>query len=241
MALSRSYRRPRRLRIAFLAAAAALAALAPAGTTAQPAKRANWSATITETAGGHLLGNPAAEVKLVEFMSYTCSHCADFAREGDGAIKLGYVPSGRLSYEIRHLVRDPVDLTAALLASCGPAGKFFANHAAIMARQPEWMGKARAATQAQRARWSFGTTAARFQAIASDLGFDDLMVGRGYTRADITKCLSDEAKARAIAATSQADTEALGLRGTPSFVLDGVLLEGVHNWPSLQPRLDALL
>ncbi|MFA6219558.1 MAG: thioredoxin domain-containing protein [Erythrobacter sp.] len=201
-------------------------------------KGGNWAAMVTATEGGHLLGNPDAGVKLVEFMSYTCSHCADFAREGDGALKLFYIPTGRMSYEIRHLIRDPVDLTAAMLTHCGEAKKFALNHAAIMSRYPQWIDKARQATQAQQARWQFGTLSARFQAIASDLDFYEIMETRGYSRVEVDKCLADEAKARAIAETSRADIARYDLQGTPSFVLDGQLLAGTHAWEALRPQLD---
>lgn len=221
--------------ISFLTAAAAVS-MAPVE-AAPAAKKANWNATVAQTKGGHVLGNPAAKTKLVEYMSYTCSHCAEFSRTGDGALKLLYIPTGKLSYEIRHLIRDPIDLTAALATNCGPASKFFANHEAIISRQGEWMTKARNATQAQKARWSFGTPGARFQAIAADLGFDDILVDRGYTRAEIAACVGDEAKARAIAEMSQADVEQYNLQGTPSFVLNGALLDGTHDWASLEAQL----
>lgn len=197
----------------------------------------NWAAMLEESDGGHLFGNPEAETKLVEFMSYTCSHCAAFARKGDAAIKLSYVPTGKLSYEVRHLIRDPVDLTAALLTHCGDAKKFGGNHEAIMYRFDEWMNKARTATQAQRSRWQFGTHSARLQAIASDLGFYEIMETRGYRRTDLDRCLSDDAKAKLMADKSAADVEKYGLTGTPSFVLDGKLLDGAHDWPSLEKRL----
>ena len=197
----------------------------------------NWGSMLAETDGGHLFGNPDADRKLIEFMSYTCSHCATFARNGKGAIKVAYVPSGRISYEIRHLIRDPVDLSAALLTHCGDASKFGGNHEAIMYRFDEWMGKAAKATQAQRSRWQFGSLPARLQAIASDLDFYDIMETRGYGRAELDRCLSDEAKARAMADTSAADVEKYGLTGTPSFVLDGELLEGTHDWLSLEKHL----
>ena len=67
----------------------------------------NWAGMLQASDGGHLFGNPEAEKKLIEFMSYTCSHCAEFARKGDAAIKLSYVPTGKISYEVRHLIRDP--------------------------------------------------------------------------------------------------------------------------------------
>ncbi len=196
----------------------------------------NWAGMLQASDGGHLFGNPEAEKKLIEFMSYTCSHCAEFARKGDAAIKLSYVPTGKISYEVRHLIRDPVDLTAALLTHCGDEKKFGGNHEAIMYRFDEWMDKARNATQAQRSRWQFGTNSARFQAIASDLDFYEIMETRGYRRADLDRCLSDEAKAKALADTSAADVAKYQLTDTPSFVLDGKLLEA-HDWPSLEKRL----
>ena len=219
-------------------------ALAGAGTLALSASAqdrpmlpgGNWAGMLQASDGGHLFGNPEAEKKLIEFMSYTCSHCAEFARKGDAAIKLSYVPTGKISYEVRHLIRDPVDLTAALLTHCGDEKKFGGNHEAIMYRFDEWMDKARNATQAQRSRWQFGTNSARFQAIASDLDFYEIMETRGYRRADLDRCLSDEAKAKALADTSAADVAKYQLTGTPSFVLDGKLLEA-HDWPSLEKRL----
>lgn len=238
----------RLLRLALPWAAAALATLAigadaaPARTRAAPAKAqgTNWSSMVVINDGGHLLGNPEAANKLVEYMSYTCSHCADFARTGDMAIRLLLVPKGTVSYEIRHLLRDPVDLTAALLTHCGDVEKFPANHSAIISKQAEWMETARKATQAQRTRWTFGTNAARWRAIASDLGFYDIMEARGYSRPALDHCLADDAKAKLMAETSQRDVEALGLKGTPSFVLNGKLLDGIYNWDTLKPVLEKL-
>ena len=220
-------------------AASALAVGASAQNTGRkpPAKQANWGTLVTETEGGHRIGNPEAEGRLVEFMSYTCSHCAEFARTGDGAIKMLYVPTGKVSYEIRHLIRDPIDLTAALAAQCGPAEKFMGNHEALILGFDGWMAKARKATQAQQARWRFGSFGSRAQAIASDLDFYDVMEGRGYSRSQLDQCLTDEAKARKIAAQSQADIEKFGLQGTPTFIMGGRMID-VHNWQSLQPHLD---
>ena len=216
---------------------ASMAALAILGTGAV-ALAQNWSTTVVASDNGHKVGNPKAKTKLVEFMSYTCSHCADFAREGDAAIKLAYLPKGDVSYEIRHLLRDPFDLTAALLTQCGDPKKFMGNHNAIILSQEDWFEKGRKTTRAQQARWQFGSNGARRQAIASDLGFYELMENRGYTRAQLDKCLIDEAKANALAEASQADVEKYGLTGTPSFVMNGALLDGVHNWAALRPVLD---
>ena len=216
---------------------AGLAALLIAGAGAVPAGAQDWARTVAFEDGGHVIGNPEAETRIVEFMSYTCSHCAKFAREGEPAIRLAVVPTGNYAFEIRHLLRDPVDLSAALLAHCGDPAKFLMNHTAILARFEDWMERAQNATDAQKARWSFGSNAARRRAIASDLGFTEIMESRGYSRVEIDRCLSDETKASAMVEQSQADMESYGVRGTPSFAIDGELLDGVHSWQALEPVL----
>jgi protein-disulfide isomerase len=83
-------------------------------------------AIVVETAaetpeGGFVIGNPNAPLKLVEYGSHTCHVCAAFSQEGAAGMDK-YVETGVVSYEIRNLIRDPVDLTIALLARCsGPA------------------------------------------------------------------------------------------------------------------------
>lgn len=224
-----------------LASLAVGASVAPARNAALPLGISiDWANRIDARDSGHVLGNPEADHRLVEYMSYTCSHCAEFARTGDAAIKLLVVPRGKVSFEIRHMLRDPVDLTATLLTHCGDSDNFLANHQAIISRQAEWLAAARATSQAQRTRWNFGTNIARRRAIASDLGFYAIMDDRGYSRAQIDRCLADEAKANTLAEATQRDITALGLEGTPSFVLDGKLLNGVHSWDALRPVLERL-
>ena len=83
--------------------------------------------------------------------------------------------------------------------------------------------------------------AARRRAIASDLKFYDIMLGRGYDRPALDRCLSDETLARRIAEQSAADSTEWGVRGTPSFAIDGTLLAGTSTWPVLRMQLDARL
>lgn len=199
----------------------------------------NWNATVAKTDGGHRLGNPDAKVKLIEFVSYTCSHCAHFEIEADGAMRLVYVAPGKLSVEVRHIIRDPVDLTAAMLTNCGPADKFFLNHTAILRSQSKWIKTLGNLGPAMQRRWQTGDFSARRRAIASDLGFYGVMSTRGYDRTQINKCLNDDAFANKLANQSEADADHFGIRGTPSFAIDGAVLTATHDWASLQPQLAA--
>ncbi|HEX2762279.1 MAG TPA: thioredoxin domain-containing protein, partial [Allosphingosinicella sp.] len=78
---------------ALLAAAAlAGAALGSAPADAAPVRRSapvarDWTRTVVATPeGGFRMGNPAARVKLVEYGSLTCGHCAAFSRAGVGTL-----------------------------------------------------------------------------------------------------------------------------------------------------------
>ncbi|MEO0062934.1 MAG: hypothetical protein RLZZ08_1494 [Pseudomonadota bacterium] len=218
-----------------IAAAAALAIGSFLSTAAAP----NWVATVTLTDGGHMIGNPAATVKLTEYISYTCPHCAAFAREGEEPLKLAYIAPGKLTLEVRHLLRDPVDLTAALLTNCGAPAKFPQNHSAFMLSQNTWMPKMQAATDAQTQRWFNGPNIARRRAIASDLGFYAIMERRGYGRVAVDQCLGDEALATRLADTAGREWKLPGIGGTPAFAINGTVLTGTHNWASLEPQLKA--
>jgi protein-disulfide isomerase len=227
----------RLIRLATLAAAALLSV----GATQKPAPRGNWLTTVSVTpSGSHAIGNPAAEVKLVEYISYTCSHCAHFHKDSEGPIQLLFVQPGKVQVEIRHFVRDSVDMTVAMLTNCGAPSRFALNHSIFLRTQDTWLARAEAASAAQKARWDAGTYPARMRAIAGDLGLYAIMAQRGYDRPTVDRCLGDEATSRRLAAQTKAAQE-LGVQGTPSFLLNDLLLAGTHDWPSLKSQIEARL
>lgn len=204
-----------------------------------PALAQNWNAQIAQTTQGYRVGDPDAPLQIIEFISYSCPHCADFERQSEAELRYLYVHEGFAAVEVRHLIRNPVDLAAALLTECGEPDRFFDNHRAMLATQKRWLETADNLTDAQKNRWASGTITSRMRAIASDLGFDDLMESRGYSVSEITACLSDNARAQEIAENSRANASEYNVPGTPSFVLNGVLLEGVHAWQPLRQALMA--
>ena len=93
------------------------AAATPLPTVAAPAGK-TWADTVVATPeGGFRIGNPDAAIKIVEYGSLTCSHCAEFSEKGSATIRDQWVSSGRVSYEFRHFVRDGLDLTIGLRVS----------------------------------------------------------------------------------------------------------------------------
>ena len=87
-------------------------------------------------------------------------------------------------------------------------------------------------------RWGTGAIASRMRAIGDDLDFHELMEPRGLSRSQVDQCLPDEAKALEIVEHNEANNTDFDIPGTPSFAVNGVLLQGVHTWGALQPMLD---
>ena len=112
-------------------AAVLLTAAAPPG---------GWYRAVSLTPqGGHLIGNPDAPVRLIEYASYTCRDCAAYNLQSEGVLGLAYLPSGRVAVEVRLLNETPIDLAAAMLANCGDPARFPLNHNALLRSQARWM------------------------------------------------------------------------------------------------------
>lgn len=223
-----------------LGSIAALAMVAAGPLTAKPAAPAKSAAVAWDQKlslspeGNHVIGNPAAKARLVEFMSYTCPHCAHFAEESRVALLPGLVRQGKVAIEIRPFFRNIVDVSASLLALCGPESKFAGNHHAILAAQPSWLKNPPEGAQE---RWNTSDFGARMKAVAKDMGLYGLMTARGYNPAQLDQCLANRPLADKLAAQTNAAIEG-GVNGTPGFLINGKLQEA-HEWSALQPHLTA--
>lgn len=190
--------------------------------------------------GTHLLGDPAAKVKLTEYISYTCPHCAHFHAEADATLRLTFVATGKGAVEIVPYIRNPIDMAAALLVECGGPARFLRLHAIFLNTQTQWLARVAALNDTQRQRWEDGPLGGRMRAIAGDLDFYRIMDDNGLDRAQSDRCLNDEAAMHRLAALTAAATTA-GVDATPGFAIDGVVLTGTYDWSMLAPQLQARL
>jgi len=195
-----------------------------------------WTEVASETPeGGFVVGNPAAPLKLVEYASHTCPHCAEFAQTGAAGID-ALVEKGVISYELRNQIHDPLDLTIAMLARCGPptsfqplANQVWQNFDVVMTAVQANGEALQAAQQAPPAQ--------RFQAIAQASGLLDFFAARGVSHDQAMVCLADTAKAQQIADNSAKQSDELSVTGTPTFFLNGTLVPGTRWKQDIEPAL----
>jgi protein-disulfide isomerase len=207
------------------------------------APNGDWSKLVSRTeAGGYIMGNPNADVKLVEFGSLTCPHCAEFDEKGGDKLINDYVKSGRVSWEFRNFVRDPFDLTASLLARCAGPDRFFPLSHELYADQRNWTSKIQEIPQEQfQALQSMGPEK-QFLEIAKLSQLQQWAAQRGVPSGKSNVCLTDQKEINLLVQMNgDTTTQFPEFTGTPSFVINGRMLKETATWEKLEPQLrDAL-
>lgn len=197
-----------------------------------------WSQMVRATDAGFVIGNPDAPLKLVEYASPTCGHCARFSVESSEELKGGMVDSGRVSVEVRPFMLNSTDVILATLISCAGPERFFPLLENLYSSHDELIAGAQGATEAAAQAAMQRPAAERLAALGSVQGIDRFMAARGIAPADYNRCLADPAAPERWARlTQQASTEQ-EVSGTPTFFLNGTLIEG-NTWAAIRERLEA--
>lgn len=211
---------------------------APIAKIAAPEGKAWSDVVVTTPEGGYRMGNPDAPIKLIEFGSLTCSHCAEFSAKGSAQLRDNFVASGRVSFEFRNFIRDAIDVTAAQLTRCGAPESFFALTEQTFAYQPELFAKAQAAGDQLQAATEQPENA-RGIAIAQTVGLIDFFAARGIAKDQAAACLANSASATELAKRTADQAKEFDITGTPTFLINAQKAD-IGTWEEVKARLESL-
>jgi protein-disulfide isomerase len=216
-----------------------IASSGPAAAVAPPAGT-EWVTTVTATPeGGFLMGHPNAPIKLMEYGSVTCPTCQAFSIQGMEPLKEKYVSTGKVSYEFRSFLIHGPDVMATSLLQCGGPAPFFALLEASYTNLNDWQGKIIAAPQAELQRIQSLPVAAQNVELARLSGLDQFVVQRGVGSDAAQKCLTDPATPDRLVKQRDRGTNEFGVQGTPTFFINGTVVQNVSSWKDLEPMLRA--
>ncbi len=169
-------------------------------------------------AGERVLGRADAPVTVIEYASFTCPHCAHWALEVLPEFKAAYVDTGQVRLVYRDLPTAPVEpsLLAAKLSRCVAPERAFPVIETLFAQQEP----------ARLMRWPSGW-------------FVNAIEQGGRPAPDIVACIEDAATEAALDADVQG-ARAAGVRSTPTFFVNGVLV-GDPTLEGLAAAIDPLL
>ncbi len=229
-----------------LVLAAVLGASAIAVPAAKPAAAApvhDWLSVVVATPqGGFRQGNPNAKVRLLEFGSLTCPHCAAFAREHVPTLRTKYIAVGKVSYEYRPYLLHGADYAPSLLVECQAPVAAVRLIEGFYAQQATWLEPFTKPFpddfQKQIAKLP---ELNQITAFAARGGLDGFMRARGMTRSRFDACTSDKAGLAKLTAIREDANTNFGLSAVPTFVINGKTVVDVYDWDDLQPALDTAL
>jgi protein-disulfide isomerase len=207
---------------------------APLNAVPPPAGK-TWTDVVSVTPeGGYVMGNPNAPIKVIEFGSLTCPHCAEFEEKGFPHLRDDYVAKGTVSLEFRNFVRDPYDTTMAMLTHCGAPESFFALTEQVYANQKAIFDQLQPiGAQLQAANLPADKM---FSAIGERGGLIEFFAARGIAKDQAAQCLAKSETASKLAADTQKATDTFNVTGTPTFIVNGKNVE-VATWDALEPIL----
>ncbi len=166
------------------------------------------------------MGDPNAPVKIIEYSDFQCPYCAHFVVQTEQQIIDAYIATGKVYFEY-HSFGDFIGVEsgrAAEAAYCaGDQNKFWEMHDIIFANQNGENAGA--------------FTDKRLTAFAGKIGLDAGKFSDCFTSG---KYLS-QLKQDGVEATQS------GVKATPSFVINGKLIEGAQAFAAFQTEIDALL
>jgi len=150
-----------------------------------------------------VLGNADAPVTVVEYASFTCSHCADFHADVLPQLKARYIDTGLVKLVFRDLPTPPAEVaaTAAGLARCAAPERYFDVADTLMT------GQAQMLSSQQVMPWYQAAIA------VSD-----------RTQAQIETCLADPATLQALR-DGQEVAHSLNVNSTPSVFVNGTRVQ----------------
>lgn len=150
-------------------------------------------------------GEANAPLTVIEYSSFTCPHCADFAEDQAVKIKRDFADTGKVKFISRDVYFDRYGLWASMIARCDPQ-RYFGVKELIYAQQREWIGSGQDPVQIANNLRKIGKTA-------------------GLSDERLDQCLNDQESAEALVAWFQKNMEEHDISGTPSLVIGGELVE----------------
>jgi protein-disulfide isomerase len=167
---------------------------------------------------GRVIGNADAPVHLVEYGDYQCPACASFSQNVFPTLLSDYIATGKVSFEFRDLAFIGDDsVTAAEAAACAiDQDGYWLYHDTIYANHfGENLGNLSKSRLLEMAKLS------------------------GLDQDEISSCIDAGTKLTEVQQMHQEATQ-LGLTSTPSFVLNGQVIQW-QGWDAMKQAIDAAL
>ena len=164
------------------------------------------------------MGNESAPIKMIEFASLTCGHCAKFHNEVFPKLKKDYIDNGKIYFTYQDFPLDKFALKASVIARCSGKEKYFSFLKVLYKKQKDW-------TSSQDPFKSLLKIA--------KLG--------GLKNDEIKVCVSNKSIEDGILKNRLNSTKKFEIKATPTIYINGKKYDGDLTYEALKLKLDSLI
>lgn len=172
--------------------------------------------SLTTMLSEKVVGSPTAPVTMIEYSSFTCSHCGDFQAVTYPLIKAAYIDTGRVRFVYRDFPLNEPAIQAAMVARCS-GDAYFATLDVLFTSQ---------------ATWAYSTDYTG--------GIKKVVSALGITSNDVDACLAATDLRNGVLTIKAGGAAEYGISATPTFVINGQKVVGALPFTDFAAIIDAI-
>ena len=152
-----------------------------------------------------ILGEKSAPITIIEYASLSCSHCADFHKNTLPELKKEFIDTGKVKMVFRFFPFNLPALRGGMVLECLPSDIRYEYMSALYELQSKWVVR---------------------DSAESNKELYKIMQSGGMEKETFDKCIKDVVLEKEILQGLIDAQNELNIKSTPSFVINGTLIEG---------------
>ena len=167
-----------------------------------------------------VVGNEDAKITIIEYASLSCSHCADFHVNTLETLKKEYIDTGKVKMVFRDYPFNYPALLGSMVLRCIPENYRYDYMNALFKLQTDWVNKKNKKTIQELYK---------------------IMQSGGMTKDEYDACIyNTELENEILKGVMEAQNQ-FNIKSTPSFIIDGKLIEGNKSIKEFRQIIDKIL
>ena len=184
------------------------------------ALEANETSVLEIKDNDFVIGNKDAPITIIEYASMSCSHCASFHNSTLNDLKTEYIDTGKVRFVFRDFPFNYPALLGGMMMRCIPNEVRYDYMNALYLLQKSWVVRENATTMQELYK---------------------IMQSGGMTKDEFDACYSNEQLENEILEGVIAAQKEFNIRSTPSFLVNGKLIEGNKSIKEFRQIIDKIL
>ena len=181
---------------------------------------ANESSVLILNENDFVIGEEDAPITIIEYASMSCSHCANFHNDTLPDLKKEYIDTGKVKYAFRDFPYNYPALLGSMVMRCIPQEVRYDYMNALYKLQKNWVSQE-----------SDKTTQELYK----------IMQSGGMTKEEFDSCINNTDLENKILQGIMDAQEEFGVKSTPSFLINGILVAGNKSIKDFRQIIDKIL